>query len=220
MRGKTKKTTILIAFALIGMMASGALVNADTITVGDTISLYDGPGTTNGGEFQLFKGAVYQFNTFCVEKTEFFSYGEALTVAGISDKASWGSVGPSGDPLRPQTAYLYTMFRSGSLTRLDDSAYSSNPDDSANALQAAIWYFEEGDPSPAAGTLADKWVKEALASGWTDIGNVRVLNLLNASGGRAQDQLVLVPEPSTLLLLGAGLLGLGILGRKKFKAKA
>jgi hypothetical protein len=35
-----------------------------------------------------------------------------------------------------------------------------------------------------------------------------------------QDYLTPVPEPSTLLLLGAGLLGLGILGRKKFKAKA
>jgi hypothetical protein len=38
-----------------------------------------------------------------------------------------------------------------------------------------------------------------------------------ASGG--SESFVNVPEPSTLLLLGAGLLGLGLLGRKKFKAR-
>jgi hypothetical protein len=110
------------------------------------------------------------------------------------------------------------MFRNGSLTRLDGSSYSSNPNDSANALQAAIWYFEGEGPMPAEGTLAYEWVSGALVDGWIDVGNVQVLNLLNASGG-PQNCPVLVPEPSTLLLLGAGLIGLGLLGRKKFRTK-
>ena len=37
-------------------------------------------------------------------------------------------------------------------------------------------------------------------------------------GDRAQDFLVLVPEPTTLLLLGAGLLGLGFLVRRKIRS--
>ena len=219
MSGKSKKMTVWIVFAFIGILVSGTMVYADPINVGSTIYLYNGPGTTNGGEFQLYSGGTYQFNTFCVEVTESFSFGQPLTVAGISNTAYWGGNGSAGDPISIGTAYLYTMFRQGSLTRQDGSLYSTNPVDSANALQAAIWFLEGEGPAPTEGTLADFWVDAALACGWTDIGNVRVLNLLNADGSRAQDQLVLVPEPSTLLLLGAGLIGLGLLGRKKFRTK-
>ena len=217
---KLKKITFLVMFAFAWITVSVTIGFADTINVGNEIRLFDGPGTTNGGEFQLFMGGEKQFNTFCLETTEFFTYGEPLTVVGITDTAYNGSVGPTGDLLNYETAYLYTMFRNGSLTRLNDTPYSSNPDNSANALQAAIWYFEGERPKPAEGTLADRWVDEAIAAGWSNIGNVRVLNLINARGGRAQDQLVLVPEPSTLLILGAGLLGLGIFGRKRFKRKS
>jgi hypothetical protein len=54
---------------------------------------------------------------------------------------------------------------------------------------------------------------EAVATKkWDGIGNVRVINLIDANGNWRQDQLVMVPEPGTILLLGTGLLGLGGIG--------
>lgn len=202
----------LLSVLLCMTLAMCQSAYADPINVGDIIHLYDGPGNTGGGEFKVYKGGTYLFDTFCMERYEYFSFGQPLTVAGISDRAIWGGIGPGGDLLDPKTAYLYTQFRSGTLT-----GYFGN-EASANALQLAIWHIE-GEWTTALAGLALAFYNDAVLANWQGIGNVRVLNLVNASGGLAQDQLVMVPEPSTLLLLGVGLIGLGLLGRKKFRTK-
>ena len=215
--GRVIKLVITVLTILtIGFFVSTG--NADPINVGDVIKLYDGPGTTGGGEFQVYKDGVGLFNTFCLERSEFFSFGQALTVAGISDRAIYGGTqpppnGPGYDELDPRTAYLYTQFRAGTL-----SGYNTGDDASANALQLAIWYIE-GEWTETLTGLALRFFKAADNSGWTDIGNVRVLNLVDSQGNRRQDQLVMVPEPSTLLLMGAGLIGIGVFGRKRFRRK-
>ena len=188
------------------------------------IRLYDGPGTTGGGEFQVYKDGVgYLFNTFCLERSEFFSFGQPLTVAGISDRAIYGGNPPPGlgyDLLDPRTAYLYTQFRAGTLSNYDYDNPTLRIAD-ANSLQLAIWFIE-GEIYSLSDPQALLWVgeaEEATRAGWTDIGNVRVLNLVDSQGNRRQDQLVMVPEPSTLLLMGAGLIGIGVFGRKRFRRK-
>jgi hypothetical protein len=214
-----KKANGILIFLLSVMLCMTLAMDpnayADPISVNDIIRLYDGPGTTNGGEFRVYHNGDYQFNTFCLERDEYFSFGQNLTVVGISDSAIQGGVGPGGDPIRPMTAYLFTQFSSGTYSLYD---YGAGRDASANAMQLAIWFIE-GESTQSLTGLALAFYNDALLAGWQGIGNVRVLNLINASNGLAQDQLVMVPEPSTLLLLGAGLLGLGILGRKKFKTK-
>lgn len=222
MRARTKGLTIWIMFAFLGMIVSGTVVNADTISVGDSIWLSDREGTTGGGEFgvAISSGGPDLFRTFCIETNEFFSPGVEYKVGNISTNAvAGGSGGLHPDPLDPKTAYLYTMFRNGTLSNYDYTPGTAEHIRDANSLQKAIWYLEEEITNPVSDAQAVAWIIEATNAGWNDIGDVRVINMVDAQGNKKQDQLVLVPEPSTLLLLGAGLLGLGILGRKKFKTR-
>ena len=218
--------TIWLLIMIAGFLVSTPGVYADNINLGDLITFSRGPGSGPGGEFIVTDTTTgYQFSSFCVETNEYISFGSQFSVGGISSQAiNGGSGGGHPDPLDYRTAYLYYHF-----VKRDLSNYNYGSNASADALQKAIWYVEQelGNTdwsNPAAylgtGTQALAWFNEASAANWTDYNGVAILNVLNSAGAVAQDQLVLVPEPSTLLLLGFGLLGLGILGRKKFKAKA
>ena len=161
------------------------------------------------------------FQTFCVEYGEYFYSGVPYYVT-ISDSAFNGGVGSGGDPISLGTAWLYYQFATGTLGNYN---YGSDRSTSAGYLQDIIWYLE-GEVGAITNPVANPF-DDMLTTKFESIGNakadnngtysVAVLNLYDSKGGLRQDQLVLVPEPSTLLLLGAGLLGLGLLGRRKFK---
>ena len=196
-------------------------VDAVPISVGDLINFSNGPGNTAGGEFIIssVNGTFDPFTSFCIETNEYINFSSEFKVDSISTAAyNGGSGGGTPDPLDPRTAYLYYMFATNQLSGYDYGDATLRIAD-ANSLQLAIWYLE-GEITTLTDAQALAWIAEAEAAGWTDLGNVRVLNISYANPGTlAQSQLVLVPEPSTLLLLGAGLLGVGVLGRKKFRRK-
>ena len=164
---------------------------------------------------------------FCKDKTEYVDYSTAFVINGITpytltDDAAHGGDGLGRDWISPQTAWLYTQFRAGTLSGYDYAG--ANRWLSANDLQRAIWWFEneDGNQSNSFVTLANTAVS---SGGWSGIGNVTVMNLYFPDGREAQDQLALapvtttsVPEPATLALAGTGI-GLTVYRRYRNKRR-
>lgn len=197
------KVVCVSAFALVSFAAQADIIRLDTSPYSAGV----------GGEFTAtpLSGNVGltglasdlsgdSFQTFCMEYDEHFHPGNVFTVV-INTGAVGGDV-PSGfDPLDERTAYLYTLFRTGALGTYN---YGGSRQDTARALQRAIWFIE--DENGGANNSFVALANAAVAPGgdWygRGIGDVRVMNLYNHDGSRAQDQLTIVPTPGVLALVG------------------
>lgn len=211
----------LLALTVLSVsLTAGETARADLLK---RVTIQDHYGTTNGGEFlaapadfdfapvRLNSITGEAFETFCLEVSENIAFGGTYWVDLNTAAVHGGAGGGDPDPLDPLTAYLYQQFISGTLAgyayALDDGGTERAA--SADALQRVIWYIEQeagmtwttGD-----GSRSDLFYQDALANAGSDIGDVRVLNLYNDAQGTspAQDQLVLIPEPASLVLLALG----------------
>ncbi len=210
-----KGWSLTLAVALAGVLGLSLGVQADPISEGQKVYLYDGIGAFPGGAFwvKTSPSGSNLFETFCMEYNEHFSIGTGYFVGSISGSAVFGGVPNGSDPLNVETAFLYYYFRVGLLDDLTNNGFQYN-EAGYTALQQAIWFFEgEGGSTNLLTTLGSEH------AGWSGIGNVRVMNLIeyDANGNviNRQSQLMLVPEASTIMLLGLGLITLGIVGRRR-----
>ncbi len=211
---------------LLGLAAVGALLSFTSVQAAfdGTIGTSDTPGRTGfGGPFTInvmsaSSAAMQQvaamgstYMSFCLEQSETISIaGNQGYKVQINTAAVNGGIGGGNpDPLSLATAWLYSKFRSAGSTGLDALFIANSGSVAAGrtALQQAIWYLEQ-EQNTGNNYLVSAAVA-ALTSYGVTAGNVRtinangafgvrVLNLFSADGReRRQDQLALVPEPST-----------------------
>lgn len=218
-----KRFSVTLAVCLL---AAGVATATPTVTISRT----DGTWSRywpQGGEYTLTPnselagliGSNGAFQSFCVEIPE-HAYEGVTYDAFVNDEAVGGGTRWPGEPagddggdmISPETAYLYTQFRAGTLEGYTFGTGTARGA-SARALQEAIWYLE-GEFSctfDALSPASQEFIRLAQDAGWTTTGSVRVLNLTNPDGSRAQDMLTMttVPAPGAVLLSS---LGLGVVG--------
>ena len=135
-------------------LAAGVAVAAPTAAIGRLPDTY--PLTPLSGEFTITPnaelaaliGSGSPFQSFCLEVYESITVGntyealvndEAILGGGLRPGELPGDAG--GDRVSPEVAYLYTEFRTGTL-----SGYDYTPGNgriaSARSLQMAIWHLE------------------------------------------------------------------------------
>ncbi len=224
-----KKTSLaVIAFlavvALTATQANASLLNA-------LVKFQDGPGTGNGGEFKVFvqpNNSTAAFHTFCVELSESIGFGTTYKINNLSMATV-----ASNMQLTTDTAWLFRNWWNGSNAGLANSGsfligtetydLGSNRHADARSLQLAIWHtmgwasqaiWTTGgyDTEYAGNAKAQSWVAQAaLVQGFSnaDFG-VRIMNLSDPNGnGNFQDQLVVIPEPGSILIWTVAVAGIG-----------
>jgi hypothetical protein len=219
-------------FALL----DGALSDAYFTVNGTT------PGTANGTEMNAGFNDLLGVQTFCIEYNEYIELGGVYDAA-ISTGSIYGGVAggvdpdgggplPKTDQISIGTAYLYTLFATGTLSGYNYTN-GSGREASAVMLQKAIWYLEDEITLTDAQKNSNTFLTGAFGAitlfgdgsgvgvGGAKANNdftqyqVGALNLWS-DGKPKQDQLILLPPPerkvpdggATAVLLGFALTAL------------
>jgi hypothetical protein len=191
-----------------------------------------------GGEFNAVTIGLGSFATFCIEAHEYIGqppggpYTYTINTGTVSGGLGIDAIDPhtglSMDNISLGTAWLYSQFRAGALT-LDagtGSYFDANRLANAGELQNAIWFLEdEGGQNNGYVVLAETVLGKTEAQIKADSGGaygVVALNLFDANGNLAQDQLAIapgsnpvIPEPSTMALMALGMGALGLARRRR-----
>ena len=227
-----RKTTIM--FAVVGMLTALQSQAALTFTLnnyadpalrseggGPFSAILKGSDTFNGVTLNAGSGLTY--TTFCIEDNEYINFGGTYD-AKLNSGAINGGVGgqdPAGgyfDPLSQGTTYLYSLWAAGKIDK------NLGPE-----LQKSIWALEdEKDSTYMASSIADllrnMFGQKTDLSFWKQTASIGAYGVyalnLTTGGGLAQDQLVAVPEPNTLVAVALVFLPFTLSMVRSFRRKS
>lgn len=239
MRKKSVLLSLVVA-ALFVVFAQSALAYQVTTTGGGGYGIYQ---YLSGGEFTLQVdndlmpvlnyyspltsnqgNTINTFQSFCLELNETIKPNTTYNVA-FSNAAKSGGIGGATnkvDPISIGTAWLYSEFAKGTLAGYDFAGTIAQRKASAFDLQNAIWMLEDEKAYNANNFFIQAAITmfggaAAAKADSNGAFNVMVLNLTDDAGKQFQDQLVVVPIPSAIWLLGTAIMGLvGV--RRRFTA--
>ncbi len=226
-RGQEMKKIVLVIAGIVFLMAG--MANADTVTlnIGGTynqgIPIDESTGLTvvGGGSITpsslIVNGVTVNLPyLYCIGL--YTDIGVPSTYTTTATQSGYVGIGTTATALTPvnnaaQIAWLLTNYASQANAEAALGNFNYEV-----ALQAAIWHEEYGVSLDSSDTGAyGIYSADILNVGTGDIGNFDWLSPMSG-GNYLQDQVTFVPEPSTLLLLGAGMVGLAAFRKRSKKA--
>jgi len=235
-----------MVLSLAGVMAAPNLFAGFDGTIVLTQNAYS---YGNGGQFTAVTTGLGTFQTFCIEYNEEYQPGSqydyyensGAVAGGVGAYATDPHTGLPMDNISMGTAWLYSQFRAGTLANYFNASQQLN----AGNLQDAIWYLENETTTLAFnGADGTAFFNAAIAGtglnsttifedsdgaygvialnlySQTQVGNNLPVTINGTTYYASQDQLAIVPEPTTmiaaaLLLLPFGASTLRILRRNR-----
>ncbi len=211
---------VLLAVLLLIMAAPAAF--ATPIVAGDFISVNSWNALDNAGLIGAeVSGGGQQFNieTYCIQDNVYISPYTSYKIGNVSDIVGWSPSNPNGNPsiagegpLAGPVNWLYAQYSGNKFGTLNAGQQAD--------FQNLLWNLQgEGskDFSTSTPWYQDYVNNYAVAAAANPSGQwgTEVLNIVDSSGTAKQNLLVGMTEPSTFLMLGAGLLGLLLISKAR-----